>query len=159
MVVTQEPTIKIQLPLRYVSKKEDFSRWWREYVSSHKNGLLTKHNLLRIKKTSSTWMLQENPTSHKKEDSYPKQRESMQGCMRTCNMFSWGGVASPKCHLTILFFYTILHHSPRLSRFHYSINHINNPLRPISWLNMGSFLLFPKSCISSVFKWNSDSIL
>ena len=27
--------------------------------------------------------------------------------------------------------------------FYHSINHINNPLRPISWLNMGSFLLFP----------------
>ena len=54
MVVTQEPTIKIQLPLRYVSKIEDFARRRREDVSSHKNGLLIKHNLVLNKKTSST---------------------------------------------------------------------------------------------------------
>ena len=69
MVVTQEPTIQKFRWLKYVSNKGDFARWWREDVSSYKNGLLTKYNLLLIKKTSSTWMLHENLTSYKKEDS------------------------------------------------------------------------------------------
>ena len=51
-----------------------------------------------------------------------------------------GGMLGPQMSL---FYHIFLTPFPSFSIFYHSINHINNPLRPISWLNMGSFLLFP----------------
>ena len=72
---------KIQLPLRYVSKREDFARWWREDVSSHKNGLLTKHNqeiLFYMNATRKSYKLQERRFLSKTKRINARLHEDMQ---------------------------------------------------------------------------------